>query len=136
MENSSNFWNELNFSLMYHSMEMNALESLKDTKMIKLDILSGLLAEILIKFIFRENYKINPLNIFLILASRSIVDVLYYNLISKTDAFGGSLLEIGLSIIVFALLYKIINPGRNLGLIHGLIHLIVLFAVARITNWG
>ena len=130
------FLDELNFSLMHHPMQMNAMESLKDVNMIKMDLLSGFLAEVLINYIFTD-YKFNPLNMGLILASRSIVDTLYYYLISKTNAFGGSLLELSLSILIYPLLFKMLNMGRNQMLfMHGLLNVIVLFAVARVTNWG
>ena len=128
------FWHELNMSLMHHPMEMNAMQSLKDMKMIKLDLLSGFLAEVLINSIFTQ-YKFNPLNIGLILASRSIVDTVYYYTISKTNAFGGTLLELGLSLLVYPLLFKMLNPGGKI-FMHGLLNLIILFAVARVTNWG
>jgi hypothetical protein len=131
------FWNDLNMSMMHHGpMHMNALESLKDEKMIYLDLLSGVLAEILMKFLIPE-HKFNPLNIGLVLASRSIVDFLYYHIVSKTNAFGGTLLELGLSIPVFVLLFKTVNPNFSGSLMKvGVVQIIVLFAMARVTGWA
>jgi hypothetical protein len=130
------FWNDVNFIMMHHPMHMNALESFQDKKMIGLDLLSGFITEILMKFLFPE-HQFNPLNMGLILASRSLVDILYYYLVSKTNAFGGSLLELGLSIPVFALLFRLVNPNFQGSLLKvGIMQLIVLFALARVTNWG
>lgn len=132
------FWEEINWIMMHHPMKpMNAMESLMDMKMLQLDLIAGLVAEMLVKLLFPK-YTFNPLNISLIIASRAIVDSLYYYLVSKTNAFGGSMLEFVLSIPVFSLLFKMFNPRAGVvgGFGHGLIFIAVLFAVARVTGWG
>ena len=143
MADEQDFWYKLNFSLMHHPMEMNALESLKDMKMLGLDLLAGFLTEVLATIFFKQ-HKFNPFNIGLILGSRALVDLIYYHTVSKTNAFGGSLLELIFSIIVFALAFPFFNfinfesdpklqPGS---LRYGILTLFVLFATARVTNWG
>ena len=133
---TKDFWEKINWIMMHHPMPpMNAIESLMDMKMLKLDLVAGLVAEMLVQFLFPK-YTFNPLNIVLILTSRAIVDSLYYHLVSKTKAFGGSTLELVLSIPVFSLLFKMFNPGGGIGIGHGLIFIIVLFATARVTGWG
>lgn len=115
-------------------MKMTAQQSLYDRKMIQLDLLAGLLTELLLQFLF-PNYQINAANIPLILVSRSIVDFSYHTFVSKKASFGGTAMELYASIPVFLALYSWLNPGGNLP-VHSILTIIVLFALARLTGWG
>lgn len=142
-------------------MSMNAMESLKDLKMVGLDLVSGLGGCVLYGMVkkgldnmstkdftnaSKSAYIDMVYSTFLVLVSRVIVDFLYYHLQSKTNRFGGTNLEFILSSIVWLLLmfsykktmYPLLTTASlvNDVVIQYLATFLVMLATARLTGWG
>jgi FlaA1/EpsC-like NDP-sugar epimerase len=125
------------------SMKMTAMESLKDPNMAYLDLISGVGGATLAMLINNgvDNFNIQELSIRvvpLVLIARVIVDFLYSKLISETEQFGGSNLEIILSSIVWLVLVKLVVPdvtNKQIAVLY-LSTALVMLATARVTHWG
>lgn len=125
-------------------MKMNALESLKDKKMLYLDVVSGVLGVVLF-FMVKDGYKnfkfenkMVPL-MTTILISRIIVDAVYYYAVSKTESFGGSTKELVISSVLWFVIVYMLSEGKMKPeemVVLFICLSVVLLAVARLTHWG
>ncbi len=123
-------------------MQMTAMESLKDSNMVYLDLAAGFGGLILFNLIEKGKLsfsfsKINWNLAIAVLVSRIIVDFSYHTFISNTDFFGGSNKEFILSSLVFiALLMGVFKLDQSKTQSLYLSTALVMFAVARATHWG
>ena len=125
-------------------MEMNAMDSFKDPHMVYLDISAGISGFILTMMLMngyrsaRFPVGLFPL-VFLVLISRLIVDLLYYNFVSKTYHFGGSNAEFIWSSFVWfilAFLYSKLTRRSIPIVILYASSVLCMMAIARLTHWG
>ena len=127
---------------MMDMMKMNALESLMDPHMLYLDLSTGVLGSIIAQFIISGKDRFNIYNInlgliFSILFARITTDFLYYNLVSKTYKFGGSISEFVFSIALwFILIFTMFKMKIYNALITFSSMILSMFAIARLTGWG
>jgi hypothetical protein len=116
--------------------------------MIYLDVLAGITGLILSSLVIKgvDNFEFTKMNYYIVpvvLISRLIIDYIYHSFVSKTDFFGGSLNEFVFSSILWFVLIKFVLPlisTQSLSNNHILIifaaSVIMMFAIARVTNWG
>ena len=124
-------------------MNMTAMESLMDPNMVYLDLLAGITGVVLSRLIVSglSAFKFSNVYItiaFAVLISRIIVDYLYDALVSKSDAFGGSMLEFGASSIVWLCIVSLVYPSltwKNKIVLY-LSTVVMMLAIARATRWG
>ena len=84
---------------------MTAIQSLNNTKLLMLDIFSGLVGVIIVNSINKVPFQqIDYIPIFFVFFSRAIVDVVYYFFISKSKMFGESLSELVSSMLIWILI--------------------------------
>ena len=123
-------------------MTMTAMQSLLDSKMMYLDLVSGVGGVLL-----ANELKRGPTNLCLcvaglVLLSRVITDGLYHHLVSKTAKFGGSNLEFLASTVVWFLLVSVVKRQFKLNLSYKQTWvlfgstMLVMMATARVTHWG
>lgn len=136
---------------MEHSMsmpmKMTAWDSVVSKDMIFLDLVSGIGGALLF-IALRDgvkNFNIQKfqiVDIFAVVVARSVTDLGYHSLVSKTKNFGGSLEEFVISSIVWFLI-KIANQlilkqpiDPTMLVTQYLITFLVMLATARLTHWG
>ena len=125
---------------------MNAMESLKDKKMLYLDILSGISGLVLFFLIKNgmNNFKFEKCLIpviFAVILARVIVDAIYHYAVSKTKTFGGSNSEfLWSSLLWFLMVIPFLHLCKHGGIKNSIIlyicTLISMMAIARVTKWG
>jgi|GEM_PF-6235934 len=128
-------------------MTMTAMQSLKDPKMLYLDISAGVFGLILFNLVTHGQSKFDikkyPLHLAaMVLVARVIVDFMYNTFVSKTDQYGGSNLEFFASSAMWFMIMYFMNKQmdhglsmKNIAVLYAMT-LLAMFAIARLTHWG
>lgn len=132
-------------------MKMNAMESLKDKKMLYLDIVSGLMGWLLYNALVKglDKSQITSgdrtaivVSILAVFVSRVIADYGYHSLVSKTKTFGGTHTEFLASAVVWlGLIYAYqYYKNKKIDVKSALTQLactfIAMLAIAKLTGWA
>lgn len=123
-------------------MSMTAMQSMLDANMVYLDVSAGIAGFVLFLQIVNCGRKTSYAQthafvaLFILLA-RLLTDFIYHRAVSKTDFFGGSIREFGLSSLAWlAMMRTFTNMSlQDIGILYTT-SVIMMFAIARLTHWG